>query len=82
MEGSLRSSDKTLKNERETRDSVIIRFAGDSGDGMQLTGSQFGLSSAIVGNDLATVQRARYGDQLKLMRYENAHRLFRKNLQR
>ena len=54
MEGSLRSSDKTLKNERETRDSVVIRFAGDSGDGMQLTGSQFGLSSAIVGNDLAT----------------------------
>ena len=54
MEGSLRSSDKTLKNERETRDSVIIRFAGDSGDGMQLTGSQFALSSAILGNDLAT----------------------------
>lgn len=33
---------------------VVIRFAGDSGDGMQLTGSQFSFTSAIVGNDLAT----------------------------
>ena len=33
---------------------VVIRFAGDSGDGMQLTGSQFTLASAIKGNDLAT----------------------------
>jgi len=35
-------------------DSVVIRFAGDSGDGMQLTGSQFTLATAIQGNDLAT----------------------------
>ena len=35
-------------------DKVVIRFAGDSGDGMQLTGSQFTLASAIRGNDLAT----------------------------
>lgn len=35
-------------------DRVTIRFAGDSGDGMQLTGSQFTNTSAIVGNDLAT----------------------------
>ncbi len=35
-------------------DSVTIRFAGDSGDGMQLTGSQFTDASALFGNDLAT----------------------------
>ena len=35
-------------------DEVIIRFAGDSGDGMQLTGSQFTRTSALMGNDLAT----------------------------
>src|SRR4051794_24197186 len=34
---------------------VVIRFAGDSGDGMQLTGDRFSVSSAIFGNDLATV---------------------------
>ncbi len=33
---------------------VVIRFAGDSGDGMQLTGSQFTRTTAIMGNDLAT----------------------------
>ncbi len=33
---------------------VVIRFAGDSGDGMQLTGDRFTTSSAILGNDLAT----------------------------
>jgi 2-oxoglutarate ferredoxin oxidoreductase subunit alpha len=33
---------------------VVIRFAGDSGDGMQLTGSQFTLETALAGNDLAT----------------------------
>jgi 2-oxoglutarate ferredoxin oxidoreductase subunit alpha len=38
----------------ETLDTVAIRFAGDSGDGMQLTGTQFTQTSAIVGNDLAT----------------------------
>src|SRR4051812_42559738 len=34
---------------------VVIRFAGDSGDGMQLTGDRFSVSSAIFGNDLSTV---------------------------
>ena len=38
----------------ETIDNVVIRFAGDSGDGMQLTGTQFTNTSAIQGNDLAT----------------------------
>jgi 2-oxoglutarate ferredoxin oxidoreductase subunit alpha len=36
-------------------DHVVIRFAGDSGDGMQLTGDQFTRTSALVGNDLATL---------------------------
>ena len=33
---------------------VVVKFAGDSGDGMQLTGSQFSDTSAFIGNDLAT----------------------------
>ncbi|HMQ51795.1 MAG TPA: 2-oxoacid:acceptor oxidoreductase subunit alpha [Anaerolineae bacterium] len=36
-------------------DSVIIRFAGDSGDGMQLTGTQFSNTAAIFGNDISTL---------------------------
>ncbi|HET8979281.1 MAG TPA: 2-oxoacid:acceptor oxidoreductase subunit alpha [Solirubrobacteraceae bacterium] len=39
----------------EELDRVIIRFAGDSGDGMQLTGSRFTDATALVGNDLATL---------------------------
>ncbi len=35
-------------------ETVVVRFAGDSGDGMQLTGGQFTLSSALAGNDFAT----------------------------
>ena len=38
----------------EQLDRVVIRFAGDSGDGMQLTGDRFTTSSALFGNDLAT----------------------------
>ena len=38
----------------QTPDAVVVRFAGDSGDGMQLTGGQFTLSTALAGNDLAT----------------------------
>lgn len=33
---------------------VVIKFAGDSGDGMQLTGSQFTNNTALIGNDLST----------------------------
>ncbi len=40
--------------ETEVLDSMVVRFAGDSGDGMQLTGGQFTLSTALAGNDLAT----------------------------
>ena len=36
-------------------DRVIIRFAGDSGDGMQLTGDRFTQESAAFGNDLSTL---------------------------
>jgi 2-oxoglutarate ferredoxin oxidoreductase subunit alpha len=38
----------------QTSEAVVVRFAGDSGDGMQLTGGQFTLSSALAGNDFAT----------------------------
>ena len=34
---------------------VVVKFAGDSGDGMQLTGTQFSDTTAIVGNDLSTL---------------------------
>ena len=48
-----------LVSEKEARahppgEAVVVRFAGDSGDGMQLTGGQFTLSTALAGNDLAT----------------------------
>ena len=46
MEGSIAG--------RENLESVVVRFAGDSGDGMQLTGSHFTLATALAGNDLAT----------------------------
>jgi len=39
----------------ESLETVAIRFAGDSGDGMQLTGTQFTSTTALVGNDLATL---------------------------
>jgi len=39
----------------EVLDDVTIRFAGDSGDGMQLTGMQFTSTTALVGNDLSTL---------------------------
>jgi 2-oxoglutarate ferredoxin oxidoreductase subunit alpha len=42
------------KHTPERLDRVVIRFAGDSGDGMQLTGDRFTTSSAHFGNDLAT----------------------------
>ncbi len=39
----------------QTLSSVTIRFAGDSGDGMQLAGTQFTDTSALVGNDISTL---------------------------
>jgi 2-oxoglutarate ferredoxin oxidoreductase subunit alpha len=48
---------ETQANERPVvdLDRVVIRFAGDSGDGMQLTGDRFTASSALFGNDLSTL---------------------------
>jgi len=40
---------------REERSGVVIRFAGDSGDGMQLAGAQFSAESALAGNDIGTL---------------------------
>ena len=40
---------------REQLDRVVIRFSGDSGDGMQLTGMQFTTESALAGNDIGTL---------------------------
>src|SRR5688572_24918834 len=39
----------------EQLEQVTIRFAGDSGDGMQLTGGRFTSETAVVGNDLSTL---------------------------
>lgn len=44
----------TATEEFKTLDSVVVRFSGDSGDGMQLTGTQFTNASAIAGNDIST----------------------------
>ncbi|MGC1660733.1 MAG: 2-oxoacid:acceptor oxidoreductase subunit alpha, partial [Candidatus Acidiferrales bacterium] len=44
----------TLSRRRETIDRAVIRFCGDSGDGMQITGSQFTNTVAFYGNDLST----------------------------
>src|SRR5437899_6742104 len=44
-----------VEKSRKALDRAVIRFAGDSGDGMQLTGEQFTTESAWAGNDLATL---------------------------
>ncbi|MHC4611687.1 MAG: 2-oxoacid:acceptor oxidoreductase subunit alpha, partial [Planctomycetota bacterium] len=46
---------ETGQGKVEVLESVAVRFAGDSGDGMQLTGTQFTNTSAVVGNDLSTL---------------------------
>src|ERR1043165_2662550 len=42
------------QKKKETIEQAVIRFCGDSGDGMQITGSQFTNTAALYGNDLAT----------------------------
>ena len=37
------------------RERIVVRFAGDSGDGMQLAGDRFTNATAVLGNDLATL---------------------------
>ena len=52
MEGSATvAMDGTI---REQVEDVVVRFAGDSGDGVQITGGQFTLTTALAGNDLST----------------------------
>ncbi|MEP2989299.1 MAG: 2-oxoacid:acceptor oxidoreductase subunit alpha [Parasphingorhabdus sp.] len=48
------NQDKPTNEHHSGGENVVVRFAGDSGDGMQLTGGQFTLSTALAGNDLAT----------------------------
>ncbi len=47
-------STETEPHTSESLDRVVVRFAGDSGDGMQVTGNQFTNTSAVLGNDVAT----------------------------
>jgi 2-oxoglutarate ferredoxin oxidoreductase subunit alpha len=46
---------ETLEKQVEELESVVIRLAGDSGDGMQLTGGQFTRTAALIGNDISTL---------------------------
>src|SRR6059058_109243 len=52
--GSSNGSANGHAKQVEQRESVTIRFAGDSGDGMQLAGTRFTDTSALLGNDIAT----------------------------
>ncbi len=49
------SDSSTTERERIQLSSAVVRFAGDSGDGMQLTGDRFTTQTALAGNDLATL---------------------------
>ena len=49
------SAEAQRSKKTEEKESVVIRFAGDSGDGMQLTGMQFTTESALAGNDIGTL---------------------------
>src|SRR6266481_9885476 len=48
------AAQETLEKPIEELESVVIRLAGDSGDGMQLTGGQFTRGAALFGNDIST----------------------------
>ena len=54
MATAARADEHVINNAPENTEAVVVRFAGDSGDGMQLTGGQFTLSAALAGNDFAT----------------------------
>lgn len=51
----LTAADAAQAKRAVRRERVVIRFAGDSGDGMQLVGNQFSTESAVAGNDIATL---------------------------
>ena len=55
MSASVTEDQLTHQSPPEELETVTIRFAGDSGDGMQVTGSQFTSTSAIIGNDISTL---------------------------
>ena len=52
-------SPAAISKDRKTVETVTIRFAGDSGDGMQLVGGQFTNTTATLGNDLG-VKKSSY----------------------
>src|SRR5262245_16280652 len=49
------SAPSSARKPVEELEAVVIRFAGDSGDGMQVTGAQFATESALAGNDISTL---------------------------
>ncbi len=53
-EASTSARKRPAERDRVERESVVVRFAGDSGDGMQLTGGRFTQTTALAGNDLTT----------------------------
>ncbi|HYJ46545.1 MAG TPA: 2-oxoacid:acceptor oxidoreductase subunit alpha, partial [Pyrinomonadaceae bacterium] len=55
MSTAIENPSETIDKHFEELETVTIRFAGDSGDGMQLTGTQFTNTSAVVGNDISTL---------------------------
>ena len=52
---NLQQADRTASDVKA--DGVAVRFAGDSGDGVQILGGEFAKSSALTGHDLFTFQR-------------------------
>ncbi len=50
----IETTEAPVHHETQELESVVIRFSGDSGDGMQLTGTQFTDATAVLGNDLST----------------------------
>ncbi|MDX6694771.1 MAG: 2-oxoglutarate/2-oxoacid ferredoxin oxidoreductase subunit alpha [Blastocatellia bacterium] len=55
MSAIIEPPDSQVEKNLEELEAVTIRFAGDSGDGMQLTGTQFTNTSAVMGNDISTL---------------------------
>jgi len=54
MSGTASAKAASARAPRQELETAVVRFAGDSGDGMQLTGGQFTLTTALAANDLAT----------------------------
>ncbi len=54
QERTMSTTAEAPSRQREVLEAAVIRFAGDSGDGMQITGNQFTNTAALFGNDLAT----------------------------